>query len=167
MLAADTGMRCGEIFRLRWDAIDWRNGGIMVIRSMSGSKECELPKEGKRKFIPWSPRIQARLDELHKGVPPFSQDFIFKYRDRGVWQREVNKAFRDAADACGFPRAKFHHIRHTFVTRAINEGLTTAQAGALVGHTDAKTTMRYTRINVKEMQRMEYDGEYKWTRTQN
>jgi integrase len=46
-------------------------------------------------------------------------------------------------DAAGLRRLRFHDLRHTFASLAVDGGASLVQVQAWMGHADVKTTMRY------------------------
>jgi integrase len=48
-----------------------------------------------------------------------------------------------ARDAAGLRRLRFHDLRHTFGSLAVDGGASLVQVQAWMGHADVKTTMRY------------------------
>ena len=42
----------------------------------------------------------------------------------------------DVLDGLGLPHVRFHDIRHTFATRAIEQGIDVATVAGLLGHAD-------------------------------
>lgn len=55
--------------------------------------------------------------------------------------RQMQKKFAKIIKACGFEKATFHTLRHTFATRCIEAGVDVKTFSELLGHTDVKTTL--------------------------
>ena len=51
--------------------------------------------------------------------------------------------WRDVLDGLHLPHVRFHDIRHTFATRAIEQGVDAATVAGLLGHADVTTTTHY------------------------
>ena len=51
--------------------------------------------------------------------------------------------WRDVLDGLHLPHVRFHDIRHTFATRAIEQGVDVATVAGLLGHADVTTTTHY------------------------
>ena len=51
--------------------------------------------------------------------------------------------FGDVLDGLGLPHVKFHALRHTFATRAVENGVDVATVSGLLGHADVTTTTHY------------------------
>ena len=56
---------------------------------------------------------------------------------------KVLKRFKDALDAAGVRRVRFHDLRHTFGTRMAAAGVPMRTLQEWIGHRDFKTTMIY------------------------
>ncbi|HEX8722120.1 MAG TPA: tyrosine-type recombinase/integrase [Pyrinomonadaceae bacterium] len=54
------------------------------------------------------------------------------------------RAFNAACGAAGIEGLRWHDLRHTFGTRLAEAGCSEATIAELMGHTDPKTTRRYT-----------------------
>jgi integrase len=51
--------------------------------------------------------------------------------------------FKAARDKAGLRRLRFHDLRHTFGSLAVDGGASVVQVRAWMGHADIGTTMRY------------------------
>jgi site-specific recombinase XerD len=48
---------------------------------------------------------------------------------------------------------RIHDLRHTFASRLINEGASLSEVGALLGHTQSATTLRYAHLSLDAQER--------------
>ena len=51
--------------------------------------------------------------------------------------------FGDVLDGLSLPHVKYHALRHTFATRAVERGVDIATVSGLLGHADVTTTTHY------------------------
>lgn len=65
LFAAYSGMREGEIFALRWDAIDLNRGRIKIKQRFYGS-DLDIPKGGRPREITLLPEARAALEGLER-----------------------------------------------------------------------------------------------------
>ncbi len=125
VLAIDSGLRRGEIFKLRWQDIDFDNGIIHVLGTYTKTERTRL--------APLSERARTELEKVRKfstGANPFP----FK---------EIKRSFATAKRIAGIEDLHFHDLRRTAITRWIQQGTPLALAGKLGGHTQLQTTMKH------------------------
>ena len=58
--------------------------------------------------------------------------------------KTVRTAFEAACRRAGLVGLRFHDLRHTAATRMIESGANIVAISKILGHSDIKTTMRYT-----------------------
>jgi integrase len=143
LLAAEAGLRAGEIRGLQWT--DVKNGQLTIRRALDAqSNEVLSPKHGKVRTIPMSPRVTEVLAALpRRGI------WIVSRLDGGAlgyWAMlEAVCAIYDRSKVTRPPNA-MHCLRHTFGTvMARRVPLPVLQK--LMGHADVQTTMRYVDVN--------------------
>ena len=141
--AADLGLRCAEVVKLRIDDIDWRNGTVRITRSKTHFTDC-LPL----------PRAtgEAVADYLRHERPKTASRAIFVRHvapyDRpvqaGVAQRAVVAAFR----RCGWNRSDPHVLRHSVASRLLREGTPMKHIADILRHRSLDTSKIYTKIDL-------------------
>jgi integrase len=130
-----TGMRRGELFKLRWEHVDFDRGFITLVN----------PKGGKDVMIP----LSAEASELLRSIPrERSTPFVFPGRG-GKMRKDIHKHTRKILDAASLPKdfRPLHGMRHTYASTLASSGkveLYTIQK--LLGHKDAQTTLRYAHL---------------------
>jgi len=138
--ALDTGMRRGELLKLRFGDIDFETGFIRV--------RPENAKSGKSRTVPVATtRRRTLLEFLRIGcdgepkgadVPVFSRgsDEALK-RFRTVWELTRKRAKLETV--------RFHDFRSEFVSRLVERNVPWSQVRYLLGHSTITTTERYDR----------------------
>ena len=61
--------------------------------------------------------------------------------------RTWTKKFAKAVQAAGLGRGTLHSLRHTFISRAANNGVAIHLVSKWAGHSELKTTMKYLHVN--------------------
>ncbi|CAN5563928.1 site-specific integrase [soil metagenome] len=130
ILALDSGMRRGEIFKLRWQDFDFENNLIRVIGTHT--------KTEREKIAPLSQRAKDELEKL-KEITTGENPFPFT---------DIKRSFATAKRLAGIEDLHFHDLRRTAITRWIHQGTSLAFAGKFAGHSQLQTTMKhYTATN--------------------
>jgi len=135
-LALFTGMRRGEILKLRWQDIDWSRGLIHIVD----------PKGGKDQIIPLNDTARAIFESIQmtEGNP-----YVFPGRIKGEHLTECRKSLTRIAAAAGFPKGfrPLHGLRHVFASMLASSGqvnMYTLQK--LMTHKSPLMTQRYAHL---------------------
>ena len=137
ILAIDSGMRRGEIFKLRWQDIDFDNNLIRIVGTHT--------KTERERIVPLSQRAKDELEklkEISKGENPFPFT-------------DIKRSFATAKRLAGIEDLHFHDFRRTAITRWLQQGTPLAFAGKFAGHSQLQTTMKhYTATDANTIQEM-------------
>lgn len=134
--AIDSGMRMGEIYKLKWKDINWDMRLITI--------QAHNSKTLKERRVAMTSRLEKELwelwalDQIHKHDP---NELVF-----GV-QVSCKNAFDTVRHQAGLPDLRLHDLRHTCASRLIQVGVPLQQVGRLLGHTQPSTTYRYINID--------------------
>ena len=129
------GLRESEMLDLRREDLVLRErSGFVLIRDGKGDKEREvaLSLEARRLISPWLEICGDRL---------FS-----------VTARMVQIRIRQLGERAGVEDAAPHRLRHTFAKMLVDERVGMDKVGALLGHGDLDTTMRYVLPGMEDLQ---------------
>lgn len=128
-LLAVTGWRKGEALALRWDAVDFATGAATLAQTKTG-----------RSLRALSPGALALLSEIPERGP-----FVFPSpKDSMKHRAEVKRVWLRVRAVAGVTKP-LHSLRHTAATIALSEGVPLATVGALLGHKNPATTLRYAK----------------------
>ena len=127
--ALDTGMRKGELLKLRWNQVDL-SGRVIHVRAFH-------TKTMTARDVPVSQRLHAELKRLWDISPQDADALAFGIRDN------VRLAFDSARTDAKLSDVRFHDLRHTAATRLVQKGLSLAEVGRILGHSQPITTYRY------------------------
>jgi integrase len=143
LTAALSGLRRSELLALRWEDIDFQQASIRVYEAFS-AKQAGTPKSRKSRVIPMVAKVADTLTDLktreHHTTP---RDLVFTNRDGTPLDGSaLRRRYIATLKEAGLRRLRFHDLRHTFGSLAINVA-SIVQVQAWMGHADINTTMRY------------------------
>ena len=111
--ALNTGMRRGEIFKLKWEEVDFENRIVYVTNS----------KNGEQRQISMNNTLTETLGRIKLGKP---SPYVF-HKDNGKPYTTVRRSFEVAKEKAGIEDFTFHDLRHTFSSRLVMRGLDLVQ----------------------------------------
>jgi integrase len=137
-----TGMRRGELFKLKWDDIDFDKGFIHI----------RQPKGGKDQTIPLN---EAARMVLKNHPREYNSPFVFPGRGGGQ-RTEMRRPIDRIRKAAGLPPdfRPLHGLRHFFASQLASSGevdLYTLQK--LLTHKSAAMTQRYAHLRDEALRR--------------
>jgi integrase len=140
-LALFTGMRRGELFRLKWSDIDFQRGFISI----------RDPKGGKGQAIPFNDNASAVLENISHS----ESDFLFPGRN-GNQRTDFKKPILRIKERAGLPKdfRPLHGLRHVFASMLASSGqvdMYTLQK--LLTHKSPLMTQRYAHLRDDTMKR--------------
>jgi len=151
-----TGLRRGELLGLKWSDID---GNLLTVNRsvfLENLKPTVVERQAKTaaslRTIPLVPEAAHRIREL-----PKTGEFVFATKSGSIWHprnfsRDYAVFFERLREA--EPSVRYlspHACRHTFAT-LMNEACSDIRTVQLIlGHTDIKTTSRYTHPSMAAM----------------
>jgi integrase len=130
-----TGARRGELLAAKWADINLETGTWI--------KPGATTKQKTQHRIPLSEAACRLLAEMREQAD--DAEWIFPARGGGHRQH-INAAWIALRKAASVPGARLHDLRHTFATALASSGLGLPVIGALLGHTTAQTTLRYSHL---------------------
>lgn len=152
-----TGLRRGELMALQWDDLDFETCVLNVdkqIYDVRGELQLSTPKTKTsiRKLV-LPPAVVEVLVEYKKTV---DSRWMFPSpvkEDRPITPGVVRKRLQLILEHAGCKHVRFHDLRHTFATLALENGMDVKTLSAMLGHVSAATTLDiYTHIT-GDMQR--------------
>jgi integrase len=141
--AAYAGLRLGELRALRWHDLDFEKRLIHVRRSYVERAE-DAPKSGRVRSVPMIDQVATVLDQLSRREWFTGENDLVFCNDVGDHfdDSALRRRFYSARSAAGLKRIRFHDLRHTFGTLAV-QVFPLSDVKAFMGHADIATTMIY------------------------
>lgn len=151
-----TGIRRGELLGLKWD--DLAENHFCIRRSvfMKNGRPCVEENSAKTKssirVVPLLPEVSYYIHTL-----PRNGEFIFSTASGGLmfprnFSRDYDRFFELLRDAePSVRRLSIHSCRHTFATHALESSQNIRVVQEILGHSNIKTTARYTHPNMDSM----------------
>ena len=138
-----TGLRRGELLGLKWTDIDWKNGIIKVRRSIArvNGEIVESPLKTKNSYraVTISPQAVEILKEQKEKT---NDQYIFPSPNGGpISPDSVNNMLKRVLARAGIPKVRFHDLRHTFATIALQNGVDIKTVSGMLGHFSAGFTL--------------------------
>ena len=140
-MALFTGMRRGELFKLRWEDVDFNRAFIHI----------RQPKGGKDQTIPLNQAARQVLERHPRADSPF----VFPGR-QGEQRTDITKQVNRIKEAAGLPKdfRPLHGLRHVYASTLASSGqvdLYTLQR--LLTHKTPAMTMRYAHLRDESLRK--------------
>jgi integrase len=150
LLAAQLGLRAGDIRRLRFDEVDWRLGRLSLVQHKT-TVRIDLPLPDECRF--------ALLDYWRNERPDRPDPHVFlgarapfaPYASAAAFGRVVTACFERAGVDIANRHHGLHSLRHSAAAAMLTSGATLPAVSAVLGHASSETTMRYLRVGVEAL----------------
>jgi integrase len=142
VLAADAGLRMGEILALEWGDIDLKAGLLTVMRS-DWRGQIGSPKGGRARKVPLTGRALAAL-KAHRHL---RGKLVFCWEDGRPWTFVTMRAgMKRQEKRAGLRLTGWHILRHTFCSHLAMRGAAPRAIQELAGHAGITVTQRYMHL---------------------
>jgi integrase len=142
LTAAFAGLRRGELVALRWRDVDFEKKAIRVEVSVVFGR-AGATKGGRGRAVPMVREVAEALARLSmRGYLTDREDPVFPGEGGYLDGSALRRRFVTACERADLRVLRFHDLRHTFGSNAINRA-SLVQVQAWMGHADSRTTMRY------------------------
>jgi len=166
-LVLATGMRKGELLALTWDCVDFDNKTISISKSavrvrnqktMKTEIKVGSPKsESGYREIPMLPSMVSILEKHYAqqenekkaaGSAYNRSDLVFCSKvGTYIEPSRINTTLKKLLNYARMDHINFHALRHTFATRALENGVSAKVVQKILGHTDVALTLNtYTHV---------------------
>jgi integrase len=140
---AMTGMRSGELQRLRPEDVDLVGGWVHIVSRPGAETKTKVSRK-----IPIHPRLRAVLEALPATKRPFlftaGASNKFPAGDNHIDVKRLNEQFARLAARLGLPTGRedgfvIHSLRHFFETICVNAGIPQRVIDTWLGHRSDKS----------------------------
>lgn len=152
-----TGLRKGEITALLWSDLDAKNKTISVskqyIKNPNGELTLSRPKTETSVRKVSIPQEAVDLLMVEHGKHP-ENPYMFPSPATGemYYPDSVVNLHKKILKDAGLPHIRFHDLRHTFATLALQNGVDVKTVSSMLGHYDAGFTLRTYTHATRQMQ---------------
>lgn len=162
-----TGVRLGELLGLRWEDIDYRAGRMYIRRTLNRLNKTNRPtapgeptteiviqapkSQNSIRSIPLLPAMAEELrtwrsvqlqDKASAGEAYQESGYIVTNENGGyVEPRTFRDYYHQIIAMAGLRHFKFHALRHTFASRALEQGMDSKTLSAIMGHYSVSFTL--------------------------
>ena len=123
LIAIETGLRQGELIKLKWNDVDL-DSRLLKVKDTKNGEDRVVPLSNK------SLSILQSLPRLGEAVFNASHSSL-----QNAWKRLIKRS--------GLNNLHFHDLRHEAISRFIERGLTIPEAASISGHKAQSMLLRY------------------------
>lgn len=147
-----TGIRLGELCSLKWCDIDFEAGTMSIARTVSRIRNHESEGNKTRLYV-GTPKSKTSYRKIplpafllklaEKNIPESMMDNCYVLSGKNVPfdPRVYQRLYKNLLSKAGIRPRKFHSIRHTFATRALELGVDIKTLSELLGHSNVSITL--------------------------
>lgn len=152
MLALYTGIRLGEACALTWKDIDFDSRTIRINKSLARVKNTDKNAATKTKMVILSPKSEKSIRSLQipglllpvlKAAAGKEDTYVITGTKKYMDPRVLEEHFKKLLAHAGIGKTNFHVLRHTYATRAVENGINEKALCENMGHHDVSVTMKY------------------------
>jgi integrase len=135
LVSLNTGMRRGELFDLKWSAVNLETKMITV--------RGETTKTNDTRHIPMNRETLGILTDWKKQSN--ESRYVFPSQTGGRLE-DIKSAWSKLLERSKIEHFRWHDMRHDFASRLVMAGVPLNTVRDLLGHTDIKMTLRYAHL---------------------
>jgi len=137
ILSMNTGMRRGEVFKLKWSNVNFETKHVTV--------EGVTAKSGKIRHIPLN-KEAIQILQSWKGQTTSNSSFVFSNPQDKPFV-SVKKGWQALIKAAAIEDFRWHDLRHHFASSLVMRGVNLNTVRELLGHSSYAMTLRYAHLS--------------------
>jgi integrase len=131
-----TGVRQGELLRLKWSDVDFDRQRVRVLESKNGeARAVHLPAVA----------VQA-LKALKRGNVVGQRHVFIAARGKPLTRNSLSGKWKPLRKAAGLANFRWHDLRHSCASFLAQKGATLLEIGSVLGHKSPSVTLRYSHL---------------------
>lgn len=135
LVSLNTGMRRGELFDLKWSAVNFQTKTITAAGTTTKTSDT--------RHIPMNKETLGLLQEWKKQAG--KSRYVFPSQAGGRLE-DVKTAWLNLLERAEIIGFRWHDMRHDFASRLVMAGVPLNTVRELLGHSDIKMTLRYAHL---------------------
>ncbi len=165
ILCLYTGIRIGELCALRWRDFDLDSGVMTISRTVSRVRNFESTTSKTQLHI-GTPKSRSSIRKIP--LPEFLLKIISVYRpiaEKGEYgilsnqldpfePRAYQRIYKQILKEAGVEDRKFHALRHSFATRALELGVDIKTLSEILGHANISITLNIYAHSLMEQKKI-------------
>lgn len=163
-----TGIRLGELCALKWSDIDFEAGTMSISRSVSRIRNFETSETKTQLYVgtPKSntscrkiplPAFLLKMAEENRLGPVSENCYVLSGNADPFDPRVYQRLYKNLLKKAGIRTRKFHAIRHTFATRALELGVDIKTLSEILGHSNVSITLNVYAHSLMEQKKKAID----------
>ena len=156
LISLYTGLRIGEVCALKWSDINFETNALTVngtqARTEKGIEITSPKSKSSKREIPIPLFLKNKISEISH-----ISDFVVSKHGKVFDVRTYRRHFKNVLKKAQLPDMKYHSLRHTFATRALEVGMDYKTLSEILGHSSVGITLDLYVHSLKEHKIKEMD----------
>ena len=149
-----TGSRKSEVLSARWQDFEgdvWAKPAFLTKQNKSSRiplshDAMSIIKRMKKEIV-----SDQELESLDEDSIVSSEQYLFYNTKTKTHQKDIKRFWASVCKKASIKNATIHDLRHTFASVLVNNGVGLEVIGKLVGHSNIRTTQRYSHLADKAL----------------